>query len=184
MIVRYFHLDKVLSNIMEILIVSFIFLAIMRSCNCYCYSNMNAAWVLYVWYFEKKHLIPFIICNHTGTIFAWYSSWLLDRSIPSRMMSKYEWPWYQFMFGDIVLHILPSFFVYKSIQTNFPIENTSRFSGLYSVLIYLLWGLSLEKPFDVSDLYVPLSFWTVNFLWTVSIFIHIITMNILHMYIA
>lgn len=163
---------------MEIIFTSLTFLTLLRILNCYCYSNFNFAWIIYVALFNKKEFMPFIICNHTSTIIAWYTSWMIDPSIPFRMMRKYQWTLYQFAIGDLFLHLLPCLYVYNTL--NYPIQNISRFSGLHSLIVYLLWGISLPDPFNVTDLYVPLTFWSVNMLWTISIVSHVLTMNFLH----
>ena len=170
---------------MEIIYTSATFLSALYILRIYCYSNFNLLWILYVYFTQKKYLIPFITCNHIATIALWYSSWLMDNTIPYRMISKYNWSMYQFIFGDIVIHVLPTFYVlyqafvnWNMIMSSSPTETSIiRYCGLYSLFVHLLWGLSLQPSFDVTQLYIELDFWLCNKLWFILILSHICMMN-------
>lgn len=169
---------------MEIVLVCTTAMLLMRVTGSYCYSNLNLFLITYVALFQRLHLVPIVVCNHFATISLWYGSWLLDPSIPTRMIQKFNWSVAQFVFGDLIMHSLPTILVVRWVKFyRIPIDlyqlNLFKNCGLYSAMIHLLWGYTLSPSFDISDMYIPLSRALCNSLWVVLLISHMLTMNIL-----
>ena len=165
---------------MIVLMNSFIFLCLTKILNIYCYSNFNFIWILYLHFTKDKNLIPFVACNHLATFNSWYSSWILDGTIPLRLIVKNNWYVLQFVLGDLVLHILPTIYLLDLLNTT-TLEfdrNIShvRYCGLYSLFVHMIWGLSLSDPFNVSSLYLELGMVIENTIWTILTLSHTLGM--------
>jgi hypothetical protein len=172
---------------MEIISVSFTFFIFMKFVQSQCYSNFSLLWIFYLYYSQRNYLLPFVVCNHVGTIVPWYSSWILDSTIPTRMMTKNNWSLATFCCGDFVMHILPCFYLaYKVVTCHGTIDisnNYVRYCGLWSLLLHLIWGCSLSPNFDISFLYIPLDFWVCNLIWMSLTLAHTSTMFFfMHLY--
>jgi hypothetical protein len=166
--------------IMIVLFNSLIFLSLTKICNIYCYSNFNLLWIVYLHLSKDKNLIPFVVSNHVATINSWYSSWIMDSTIPLRLIIKYNWYSLQFVIGDLLLHILPTIYL-MDLLSNTHLEfdksiSHVRYSGLYSLLIHLFWGLSLADPFNISGLYLELTPIITNTIWLILTSSHILSM--------
>jgi hypothetical protein len=169
---------------MEVWSVSFFLLWLMYYTKCMCYSNFNFAWIMYIWAFQRQHLLGFVTCNHIGTIVPWYLAWVIDPSIPSRMIAKYGWSAPQFVLGDIILHVMPTLILvsmhsWQAQQVQHAQQQALAFPGVHSLLIHLFWGAIQAPPFDVIRLYIPMSVRMCNFLWLVLVVSHVATMGYL-----
>lgn len=173
---RYLRKTHYVSFDMEIWAISSFWFFLMYYTNCMCYSNFNFGWIVYVLVFQRKNMISFVTCNHVATVIHRYVSCIIDRSIRNRMITKYGWNVWQFVVGDIILHVLPTFAVIY-MNCNWKDNKQLQFPGIYSFLLHLIWAVVLKPSFDVIKVYIPMSVHMYSLLWFVLVMSHSATLE-------
>ena len=144
------------------------------------YSVINIVFLLYTLQSTKSKWHYLATNNTIGLTLTWYWAIFLDSSLPSGMISKYNWSITKFVLGDIMLHFLPLLYsIYH--MTTYTITNQDPIiihSGIYTLFTNLLWSHVAFDSFDVSSIYVgqPKRIW--NLIWFGNALFHLIPMLI------
>lgn len=162
----------------------FNFMFIMTTCSL---INMNKSFGF--------ALMPMAICSTYATAITWYTCiFALDRSFTSKMMEANQWSYMTFMFGDVLLHIIPLCIAVKMhryllldharyiLLVQHKYLHLVQHCGLYSLLFHLLWPAVIGTSFNLSTIYVSKSYSDWNILWMVTVLCHLYGNTALSMY--
>lgn len=146
------------------------------------YSVYNIIFLLFTYQTPTSRWHYFAMNNTIGLTLTWYWAIFLDPSLPSRMISKYNWSLPKFILGDILIHFIP--FIY-SIYNISKYQNQNQMaqqdpiilhSGIYTLFTNLLWSHINFDTFDVSAIYVHQSTQTWNIIWLGNAIFHFLPM--------
>lgn len=142
------------------------------------YSTTNFIFVIVAEIFHLDNIYPFLICNTIGVSCTWYVSLFLDKTIPTRMMEKHNWPLTEFIIGDVCLHFIPLIWAIGNMITHElnAANEISRHCGLYSFLTNMIWCCFAYHGFDPQQAYIKEPFYIWNLIWAFNAYFHIMPM--------
>jgi len=154
------------------------------------YSSFGFVFFIFVYFANIYVYYPFIISNSISIFLTWYTTiCFLDRSLIQRMIEKNEWSLCKYIFGDIILHIVPagvSLHLLYDTKTYdklilYKNEDIVRLSGFYSCMTNMFWSLISQTTLQANKAYVFQHPMTWMYIWLLSIFYHMVPMIILNL---
>ena len=151
------------------------------------YSTANFVFFCYVFFWREIQWYPIAICSTISLNITWYTTILfIDRTIPFRMMEKYNWSIPLYIIGELALHFIPCIISLQRLVYLPPYfcSSCSSFGGVYTALANLMWSCIFHGGFEPNDAYVFLKYWQWNLVWTLAIICHLSTMYVINKFIC
>lgn len=135
------------------------------------YSTFNFLMLLITYCYDNTKTYHSIFINNTiGLALTWYFAIIYDTTIPRRLMTKNNWNFYQFIMGDLILHLIP--LIYSICNLN---NLLNRNIGIYTFTMNVLWcGLQCGS-LNISSSYVDVSNRTMLLLWFINYITHMLS---------
>lgn len=168
------------TSVSVVLLMSFWVQLILMQLQLNSYSVFNLALFLYGSLVDPRAL-PISVCSVGATSVTWYTSLIIEPTMPSKLMVKYHLPMIVFVLGDLALHIVPPALVYKRYwrEACEQMWDTGEFfPGLVSIFIHTCWANLHDRNMDIVYAHIHTSSWLQ--LWTISIAAHLACMNLMY----
>lgn len=146
------------------------------------YSTFGFVFLFFTKYLQNPIWHYLAMNNTIGFSLTWYWAVLLDRSIPRRMMTRYNWTLIEYVFGDFILHTAPmiySLYCFREYTIWYPFLTQNKLykhSGLYTAFMNLVWCFVNYNGFEAVQGYVETSSETLNYIWVGNTMFHFIPM--------
>lgn len=149
------------------------------------YSTFSFLYTILVRALRQYDLYPLMICNNIGLCATWYYAILfLDRTIPTRMMQKYDCSLWLYLLGEFVIHLIPVGLAFHTLWNFEEIRhylNSSaeivQLCGFYSMMVNHMWPMCIQDGYQLNQAYVNLSAQSWCYIWTVNVVSHILSMH-------